>query len=697
MDLFSKFLAVLVAAHLVNEAGSSFDHSVVRGTAKEVESLLDDVPSIGDVQTAAIGSRLLYNGSDGINRQALRRFMFSQVKASNQYMYMMYTAMVDGEWFAYYNDGNLLDNDLQPVAGYAASYTAGNQTLMPTTSHEAECSRACNGSKWCRCFWDADPITGERRAMCRDREKYLTKSRPWYIEAVASARGWGWTPVYIFSSSRLPGITFFKRFSSLGESTGDMAGVVAIDYQLDGITKVLEEAMNDRDETYMYIAETNTSTDAGKLIAISLGAKFVFSGTGDQRVLVVDVNHTVIRSAARFLNNTRRLGLLKNKHLYVNDHYFVMSSPVGNDEGMQWDLVTIQRVSCVPGFFWNDATWNTATVQATGTEGCDKCPTGAICPGGIRYAVKPDYWRATHDSRATIYRCPHANSCGQGNTDDSADMLCRPGSLGPLCASCDSNYFNSAGGCVECSAHQISKGATATIVLTCLVLCFAFTFLRSKKVRLIVRPTIWWRSENVWQHMKILWAECQIIGAITHQLNVEWPPLFASFLNILTIFTDLTFLHWPVECFVEWSFFDELLIATLGPFVLSLCIPLYHLLHHFWITSKSRAKVELEGIAASAKAQEAFSTRFIQRLCKRSLPGWLWLWFFVLPTSTSTLVRFLECHAVETPEGGETFYLRADYQISCDTPTYGLCCIYVSVFYIMWEPNQLTILHYVGT
>jgi hypothetical protein len=139
---------LLVQSNAQNDqpnAHNSFDHSVLFGTVKVVDGLLGDVWNIAEVQAAAMGNRLLYNGTE-VDATALRRFLFAQQKAANEFVFMMYTCFTDGEWFAYYNNGS-------SVPGYAYTYAMGNRSFMPAGSFESECSRLCNGTSWCRCKW----------------------------------------------------------------------------------------------------------------------------------------------------------------------------------------------------------------------------------------------------------------------------------------------------------------------------------------------------------------------------------------------------------------------------------------------------------------------------------------------------------------------------------------------------------------
>ena len=506
-------LAALLKPSCANSqtAGSSrFDHAVAFSTAKEVDGLLGDVWTITDVQATAIGDRLLYNGS--VDAAAMRRLLFAQQKAADSSVFMMYTCFTDGEWFGYYNNGS-------SVAGYAYTYAAGNRSFMPAASYDPACSALCNGSKWCRCKWYADPITGEPGELYAGPLYFPSKERSWYVAAVE--HGKGWTSVYPFSSGGL-GITAYKRFSESGKMNGNMVGVIAIDYRFDGISTILESgtATYENHELVLYIAETNADA-SGYLIGTSLGSLDYLTSAPKERVLAVDCDHTAIYSAARFLDKKRSVGIDVKNQLYIHNHHFIMSSPVGVSEGIEWEMVTIQHVSCLEGYFEDaeNALCSRCVAPSTSHSGatscnvcydgyvqvsgrCEPCPDGATCTNSS-LIVKPGWWRSYRST--TVHKCRDPEHCAGGSS--YGERLCAkgkvlrlchashslnpnllsvvaglPGFVGPLCSTCDTNYFSSWSRtkCEKCSNRNNHTPAIGIAVVAALILAAGLVIKRQR-------------------------------------------------------------------------------------------------------------------------------------------------------------------------------------------------------------------------
>ena len=90
---------------------------------------------------------------------------------------------------------------------------------------------------------------------------------------------------------------------------------------------------------------------------------------------------------------------------------------------------------------------------------CQDCPTGTECPNDgttiTSLTVKPGYWRSSVES-STLYECPYGRTACPGSmngTNTTTEFVaCKTGYVGPLCVTCDSNYFLSNDGqsCLDC-------------------------------------------------------------------------------------------------------------------------------------------------------------------------------------------------------------------------------------------------------
>jgi hypothetical protein len=221
---------------------------------------------------------------------------------------------------------------------------------------------------------------------------------------------------------------------------------------------------------------------------------------------------------------------------------------------------------------------NGQVTLAQGSRACDLCPAGATCMSTSSLAVNPGMWCENFDS-LDVYECPlGARACPGGNTTYS----CTVGYGGVLCAVCQPGFIPNAGSCADCDSLN---APTTVLILAVAAVMMAFT------VRYLVRNNkgiaAAMESVSFSVPIKIYFATIQIIGTYAALLSdVLFEPL-KGFLGNLTFATDLAELFggFGVSCANHElrTFKARLIISTLAPIVLSLCIGSVFLCRVLWL------------------------------------------------------------------------------------------------------------------
>jgi hypothetical protein len=93
---------------------------------------------------------------------------------------------------------------------------------------------------------------------------------------------------------------------------------------------------------------------------------------------------------------------------------------------------------------------------------CTECPSTADCSKGLISRIHPGYWRESNISDVIVFCLNNMYNCERENapTDNGDYILCKVGTKGPLCESCDFygqfdngvEYFRSGNyECLKCS------------------------------------------------------------------------------------------------------------------------------------------------------------------------------------------------------------------------------------------------------
>lgn len=346
---------------------------------------------------------------------------------------------------------------------------------------------------------------------------YNHKTRPWYLQAIYQRRYW--SDAYEFATTKSLGLTAMKVAT---DPTGDIVGVLAVDYDAGKLSLLLEDVVGRRksDNAWGYIVERRN----GKLIALST-LETLYSptlkdtvGFADSRLSAVDVNRTSIATSASIL---AALG-------WPSDFYNLSESTLAGYEfhterveshGLDWLLVAGQDISCQPAEIWDSLAGacqpcpgDARIVQGEcvacpahsspddglsschcdsnyyslpGDTECFDCPSALVCGGGPIGSTWPlpppgrwyDYElfasaRQAKDEQQ-VFQCQSAYLCagstdgktcnGDGDGYSCCDKSTDQDSL--LCGSCSPGFALTAGRCAPC------KETDTTSVLVYLFVC----------------------------------------------------------------------------------------------------------------------------------------------------------------------------------------------------------------------------------
>jgi hypothetical protein len=189
-----------------------------------------------------------------------------------------------------------------------------------------------------------------------------------------------------------------------------------------------------------------------------------------------------------------------------------------------------------------------------------------------------------------VYRCPGGEEVCIGRTNE-----CREGHRGVGCAFCVRGYAMSMRSCKPCPP------STASITVVCIVVGIAAAVVAYYAA--VLRPLFLLYERRFWQRLAQAWVFTRVVEPLAHsfhaiagsgadsqislrdalkvivgffqgmvsilRVTVPWPNCLTLLAGWLEIF-DFALLELPsVGCvFVDFSFFDKLLLAAVSPLVL---------------------------------------------------------------------------------------------------------------------------------
>ena len=344
---------------------------------------------------------------------------------------------------------------------------------------------------------------------------------------------------------------------------------------------------------------------------------------------------------------------------------------------------------------------------------CNSCPVGSLTCFGNQVVLKAGTWR-WNDLSKTILNCPYlANGCTGGNMSGIAS--CNRGYIGPMCGICEWGYFPSSDGqrCDICTASSIiSTGLIALTSAIIGVVAFLFVALwryaRKNKMSMVdsifllaaggavedenhVLSKLERRQKKVRQswisRFKIFIATYQVIVSTPSTFNINFGPLFTSFVSTAKVvnFDFVSFV--PIACFQKFQFVQGMISSSVAPLTI---VGTFIIMCAFQYWS------------IRARETDRMRRRVTMGLViKRYLIVCIAVMSMVLTSTCSKVFKIFDCFDVDPDrqagDGLPHRFLRIDTAVDCSSEEYqlGLSWAYLMIimypiavpsvfFYLLW-------------
>ncbi len=182
-----------------------------------------------------------------------------------------------------------------------------------------------------RKYWWADTDTGAVDWTIIRNRTYDHRARSWYLEAKAAAGDTVWSSIYPFASTNELGLTHCQPVIN---STGDISGILAVDYTLGNIDSFLSDAYANTDRS-VFIVEHKTgllvaSSTADPLLALKANEEGAMKPT---RVPAVEHPDSLISGISKYLDEVGW-----KETLVVNGGHYIQVKNY-RDGALDWDIV----------------------------------------------------------------------------------------------------------------------------------------------------------------------------------------------------------------------------------------------------------------------------------------------------------------------------------------------------------------------
>ncbi|GMH62118.1 hypothetical protein TrLO_g3231 [Triparma laevis f. longispina] len=290
-----------------------------------------------------------------------------------------------------------------------------------------------------------------------------------------------------------------------------------------------------------------------------------------------------------------------------------------------------------------------------GDNACKRVPEGVKtnveAMTVVNLNVSKGFWR-TDNSSSKVLPCLSPDHClGGSNPEDQ----CKEGHTGPLCAICNDGYASTGSGMfLKCS--NCEEGDPVTTIIFVVFVFFFFTFLmitlssfccsKTKDSDSLASNSVLLHSKidsflefyvQARPFGKIVLSYFQVVGALSFNFDIEFPPFFTMLMTYISSIVNLDFLNMlPVGCVMSsFNYHHTLLIYTLVPFLIG-----FNMIVAYLILRKKGK------IAAS-----------------NAIFSWfLFMMFLILPSVSSKILNTFACRYFDGSYGS---FLKVDYSIDC--------------------------------
>jgi hypothetical protein len=237
---------------------------------------------------------------------------------------------------------------------------------------------------------------------------------------------------------------------------------------------------------------------------------------------------------------------------------------------------------------------------------CLKCPDGSVCDSvGVSFetlTTKDGWWRQDNSS-LEFYRCILPEHCEGGRESE-----CGANREGPVCANCKDGFTSSTGisPCEPCPSQGESIGMTIffLLLIVLVLLCMYAIVLRGDAALMLAvkredEQSIRWDEEfddeqdaaagllnahkakqllrkhpSFTFKLKIIVGWLQILTNLAFVLDVPWPRLYQTFIQLFDV-VNFEFINFQsISCVQRIDFYFKFVLVTTVPIVLSLFIVL---------------------------------------------------------------------------------------------------------------------------
>ncbi|KAL9973705.1 hypothetical protein ACROYT_G020193 [Oculina patagonica] len=362
-------------------------------------------------------------------------------------------------------------------------------------------------------------------------------------------------------------------------------------------------------------------------------------------------------------------------------------------EGTETDFFAGHRAKCLIGFYRTHL-----------FKKCHKCGLGLECKEDY-VSLKSGYWwkwrNETYRDRyrsfqanllasspaldsfsvqypfplPTPYMCPIDGSCKGG-----LDSPCENGYKGPLCRVCSSGYFKQLQTCKKCPSKKLMAGQLSVIAVILLIIAASLVWTSKRKINKGQGNFV---MDLFLSKLKIVIGFYQVTYGVLEAFSyIKWPDSLQVIgkyseilqLNILQIApSHCLFPGLPADAFGNLFAMMAINAAVVG----------------FSAAAYRVRKVVIsrnESVDDEVKSQEISQTK---KLVYKNLFFFLYVTYLSTCSKTANVLPFA-CRRICRDEKDEICnkYLKADYSIQCDVPTYNKLVIvaYVSCAYLVALP-----------
>jgi hypothetical protein len=216
---------------------------------------------------------------------------------------------------------------------------------------------------------------------------------------------------------------------------------------------------------------------------------------------------------------------------------------------------------------------------------------------------------ARTDASVSIFQCKHEEACERRSNVSLHDSVpnkppvCAAGYLGVLCGACTKGYqLTSDGGCTACGTTTWVGSAAVTGVVIIGVFMVTQVYKWFDSVTFIEGLLGLIQELQLKAITKIVVATAQIVSSFTPVLNIQMPPIFQKFLDVLSIFNFDISLMIGVGCFSNGSYATSLATS----FVLVVVVGVLVGIEYLYEMRKVRRETEGEVADMSAPIRTLF-------------------------------------------------------------------------------------------